>query len=274
MIRNEITIGDQKISYLEVHAEKKVCLFFIHGNSLESILFDPVFQNEKLNDYHLIAIDLPGHGESAPSVHPGEGYKLGNMLLLLKEFIITLELENVVLCGHSFGGHMAISLLPMLEDKAIGLAIFGTPPVTSANDFQTAFLPSPALQYAFSGSLTENQMKELASAYGNKMHIEQLVKAIKKSDPNFRSHLAEDIASGYPDECAILDQLKFDIGIFHGENDHLVNIDYIRNLHLNHLFLNNIHIIPDASHMCFLDSSKDFVQSLTKYVQHVVAKNG
>lgn len=270
MIRNEITIGHQKISYLEVHAEKKVCLFFIHGNSLESFLFDPVFQNEKLNDYHLIAIDLPGHGESAPSVHPGEGYKLGNMLLLLKEFIITLELENVVLCGHSFGGHMAISLLPILEDKAIGLALFGAPPVTSASDFQTAFLPSPALQYVFSGKLTETQTKELAMAYGNKQHIVQLVNAINKSDPNFRTTVAEDINSGYPNECAMLNGLSFKFVILHGENDHLVNIEYLNNLNFKNLYLNKINIIPNASHMCFLDNPKDFIDYLMEYVKHVI----
>jgi len=76
-------------------------------------------------DYRVIALDLPGFGQTDA---PLEAWRLDAYVAFLFEFIHHLALSKVVLCGHSFGGRVALrfaAAYPNLVSHLLLLAAAG-----------------------------------------------------------------------------------------------------------------------------------------------------
>lgn len=75
----------------------------IHGHLDNSNSFKPLAEYLcKSNEYHMIAIDLPGHGLSSP-IPNGVFYTPKLFLTVLRRIILHLHLKNFLFLGHSYG---------------------------------------------------------------------------------------------------------------------------------------------------------------------------
>jgi len=72
-------------------------------------------------NYRLLAIDLCGHGESDPLVDGG--YSLESHGRDIAGVLEALELDRVVLIGHSFGAFVSLAALPILEGSLAALVL-------------------------------------------------------------------------------------------------------------------------------------------------------
>jgi len=100
---------------------KKGTIILLHGNSSSSKVFEPVFNSDIA--YTLLAIDLPGHGESERA----ENYGYPQIREKLLDQVLKVE-EPLILVGNSLGGHLAIEILNNITNSK-GILIFGTPPL-------------------------------------------------------------------------------------------------------------------------------------------------
>jgi len=91
-------------------------LVFIHGAGCSSLSF--YYQLRHFRSAK--AIDLPGHpdGKPCPSI---DGY-----LEWVRGFIKARRYKNVVLCGHSMGGAIAMRYAQQYPDELRGLMLLGT----------------------------------------------------------------------------------------------------------------------------------------------------
>jgi len=64
-----VDIGDRRIAFHESEGEGQVVLL-IHGNSLSAKSFSKQIDSPLGKKFHLIAVDLPGHGDSLPAIDP------------------------------------------------------------------------------------------------------------------------------------------------------------------------------------------------------------
>lgn len=125
-----------RISYFDNQGKNCPTLLFIHGNSACVEAFEPQLSDSNLSkNFRLIAIDLPGHGESAPAENPEHTYSFRGYAEVIAEIIEKLDLENVIVVGWSLGGHIAIELINKENafckvSKLKGLVLTGTPPVS------------------------------------------------------------------------------------------------------------------------------------------------
>jgi len=104
--------------------EGEQTLLFIHGLAGYVPLWKYQIQELK-KKYRCIAIDLPGNGKSPSGKFP---YSMFFYAETVAKFIEKENLSNVVLCGHSMGGHVSIVLTlryPHLVEKLILLAPSG-----------------------------------------------------------------------------------------------------------------------------------------------------
>lgn len=238
-----------------------------HGNSLGAELFEAQLRSSLGERYRLVAIDLPGHGDStdAPSRYP-----LESLVSVILELLDTLELFRPVLVGHSLGGHLlaqAASRVPGCR----GLLIAGTPLLPSAMAVSEAFHPHPALGLLFQAELDEAERRlllELLSpaSPGSASRVERL---LCRADPRFRSALAAAVGGGYPDEVALVRALDAPVAILHGARDAVVNLDYVKRLHLPNLWRGAVQILDGAGHMAHLDIPERFNALLGAFLEDV-----
>jgi len=114
-------------------------LVLIHGfgNSLQSFrLLAPLLQD----DYHVIAVDLPGFGLSSKPVD--YDYRNANQARTIGAFIRALDLRNPVIGGHSLGGAIAVHVA-LREPGITGLVLMNPGIITTGVPAFTRYLPFP-----------------------------------------------------------------------------------------------------------------------------------
>jgi len=108
MIRKNIKINNQLISYLEFEPQNKNFrgLFLIlHGWGSKSEKWIEIGNLLNKQGFKIIIPDLPGFGESD---EPIISWSLDNYVNLIEDFTKQLNLEKFYLLGHSFGGSLSI----------------------------------------------------------------------------------------------------------------------------------------------------------------------
>jgi esterase len=98
-----ITVNGLQLHYLDWGADGKQPFIMLHGIGRIAHSFDHIAPKFNQN-YHVIAIDMRGHGDSAWS--PEGAYLVEDYAKDLAAFIAQLNLRNVVLLGNSTGGRV------------------------------------------------------------------------------------------------------------------------------------------------------------------------
>lgn len=101
----------------DVRGSGNTALIFIHG-----WCSNRTFWREQLDEmakyYRVVAIDLPGHGTSGRT---REKWSLTSFASDVTTVVKTLDLERVVLIGHSMGGHVSFEAARLLPERVIGV---------------------------------------------------------------------------------------------------------------------------------------------------------
>lgn len=98
------TANGLRIHYLEWGTRGKQPLILLHGIARVAHTFDHLAPHFS-NDYHVIAVDMRGHGDS--SWNAQEAYLVEDYLTDIESLVEQLQLRNIVLWGNSTGGRVA-----------------------------------------------------------------------------------------------------------------------------------------------------------------------
>jgi len=262
-----VDVVNEKIAVHESEGKGLVAVL-IHGNSLSSKSFYNQLEGPVGNNFHLIAIDLPGHGESLPSKDPKNTYCVPGYARVIYGLLDQLKISNPVLVGHSLGGHVALELSKMVSNVK-GIFIFGTPPIGKPPALQQAFIDNPSSNLLFKKRLNEEQIKLIASILIKEGgEIPQFIlDDIKNTDPKARSLMTSSIAANiFHDEIDIVSSLDIPLAIIHGAHDLSVNIDYINKLQIPTLWQGKIQIIENAGHSPQHETPEQFNMILEQFI--------
>ncbi|MFF1699571.1 alpha/beta fold hydrolase [Streptomyces sp. NPDC058257] len=109
-------------------------LVLIHGSGASGSSWDPVVP-ALASRYHVIRVDLPGHGQSPPA----PSYDVPEQAARLGAALDELGLSPVAVAGHSSGGYIATALAEQRPDLVGSLALISSGPSPDA------LLPQPVL---------------------------------------------------------------------------------------------------------------------------------
>lgn len=110
-------------------------LVMVHGLSQTAAQFRKQFEVFRLT-HRVIAPDLRGHGESDK---PDHGYRIARLAKDLRELIVALDLDDVVLLGHSMGCSVIWSYWDLFgDDRVSTLVLVDQPPVMVSSPAPTA----------------------------------------------------------------------------------------------------------------------------------------
>lgn len=251
-------IDGKLISYTQ-NQEKGIPVFLIHGNSAGYEVFFEQLNNAMFNKYRLIALDLPGCGDSYRTKEKEKEYAMPSLTTTLKKFIASFNFETYAAIGHSLGGHLLLEA----ADNLIGLQkliLFGTPPLGNTGTNLPPFCNNTCIPLLFKSNLTELEQKLLADNFiiPTSNHFTLIQQLLAKADGQLREQLGIDAAAGkLTDEVQVFKNLKCEKYVLHGENDGLINFDYLQ-LVKEFCSDKKIHLIHKATHYPQLENTIEF----------------
>jgi pimeloyl-ACP methyl ester carboxylesterase len=268
MDQQGVEIAGQRIAYLEsAGGEGDRAFIFVHGNSSSASTWLPVLEGGFGRQFRCLALDLPGHGQSAPATDQAD-YSLPGYAAVLAGFARALGVADSVVVGWSLGGNIALEAAPALPGAA-GFVIFGAPPVASAEQLAEAFLPNPAMNVGFTATVTEAEAAAYAASFtapGSALETSGFVSDILATDGAARTGLLASIGEGrFADQVTIAAGLRQPLAILQGSGEQLVNLGYLRKLTIPALWRGEVQLIPAAGHAPHQETPRQFAALLTAF---------
>lgn len=103
-----LAVNDVELAWREAGPPGGETLVLIHGLAESSHTWDAVLPYLVERGYHVIAVDLLGHGRSG-SPRIGD-YSIPGLAVLVRDLLLLLDLDEVTVVGHSLGGGIALQL--------------------------------------------------------------------------------------------------------------------------------------------------------------------
>ncbi len=125
-VRRSVKVNGLALSFLEWPAAGRPAVCFLHGGAAHAHWFDlvvPAFEGW----FHMISLDQRGHGESQWSDPPA--YATEHFATDLVALFDELGWRQVILVGHSMGGHNSMCFAAWHPERVRGLVIADSRPV-------------------------------------------------------------------------------------------------------------------------------------------------
>lgn len=265
-----------EIAVWDLNEKQPQAVLFIHGHCTNKSFFSKQLNSHLLSKFRLIALDLPGYGESDPPKSPIEAYSFPGYANVVAEVVKLMKLDSVVVVGWSLGGHVGLELtsrLPQLK----GLLITGTPPIEiSAEGLSRGFkIANPKILECFGkGNLTYEEAELFATISGYDYTDEKrfLVEAILQTDEGAKTIYPRSILNGVgQNELDIVKEWPNPIAVILGENEQAINNDYIiHEVKFRNLWENKVHVIPEAGHAVFMERPDEFNRLLQRFINKII----
>jgi pimeloyl-ACP methyl ester carboxylesterase len=112
-VQQFIQTNDVKLSYYEWGNKNDPTILMVHATGMNSRVWDATIAALP-SGYHIIAVDLRGHGDSPWSGHLLDWGLVGQDV---KNIIQSLDLKSVIGVGHSMGGHAVLQAALSMPDR-------------------------------------------------------------------------------------------------------------------------------------------------------------
>ena len=271
MAGKSVETSHGRIAYVESGGQGPAVLM-VHGNSSAKEIFARQFESEIGAKYRLIAMDLPGHGESENARDPSRTYSIHGFADAAIEFLEALGVSKAVIIGWSLGGHIALEMMARWPG-AQGAWITGTPPTSaSPEDMAVAFLPSDEMGFTFKPEFTPEEARQQAqNGLGPDVPLEDwMVRAAIRADGRFRPMMLESAMAGLDmDQKEIVATSPLPLAVVTGEKEPFANNEYILGLSYGNLWDGKVHVLSGLGHTPFWEAPEVVNPLIDRFLSEV-----
>jgi pimeloyl-ACP methyl ester carboxylesterase len=267
---NFISTSHGNVSYLDSEGGE-LAVLMLHGNSARKEMFDGQFEGLG-NRWRLIAIDLPGHGESSPASDPARTYSLSGFADCAAEVLAALSVSKVVVVGVSLGGHIALQMTETFPGIQ-GIAISGAPPFRKTTEgLAEAFGSDPRAALSFKRDLSSQDVRDFATALTDGAEPVQFwEEAVSRADPECRACLgAAFLDEAAQDQRVVAERFERPLAVLNGADDTFVNHQYFETIPFKSLWSGRVHRLPGQRHAPQLLAPQMFNELLGRFLEDVL----
>ncbi|MHB8077401.1 alpha/beta fold hydrolase [Desulfosporosinus fructosivorans] len=246
-----IDIKGKKVYYLQTVDSGVKCsaILFIHGAGGTGHKW--ANQISGIDGYNLIALDLPGHGQSEGEAEDS----IINYRNFIWQFVLALELEQFVIAGHSMGGAIAMEFALKYPGVLRGMIIVDSGARLRVNP--------ETLKVLIRG---QYPLENIKFSYSLKASPEILDRAVAEMQTMPTRALLEDFRAC--DSFNIMERvsmINLPTLILCGQDDQMTPVKYSEYL-AKHLVRSLLVLIPDAGHNAMVEQPKLVNMAITEYM--------
>jgi len=243
-------------------------VLLIHGNSSSRAVFRNQLAGQLAETHHLIAFDLPGHGESSDAPDPERSYTRSGLAQAALELLERLGVTDVVLLGWSLGGHVAIEMVPRLP-RLRGLLITGAPPVARGG-MAEGFQGAPHMGAAGKQELSDAEVDAFLQVIFGGSADSMLRAAVRRTDGRFRKRLFEAARAGDGvDQRQVVETSPVPLAVVNGGADRIVKLDYFDRVAYRNLWEGHCHRLEARGHAAFWEAPDEFDLIAARFLRDV-----
>jgi pimeloyl-ACP methyl ester carboxylesterase len=232
--------------------------------------------------YRCIAVDLPGNGYSDK---PDTVYNMQFYAACIYDFIHLLKLKNVVLCGHSMGGQVALTLLLNAPDVAQKLVLCAPAGFERFNVFEkTMYRSVIGVADLFSSDESSLRSSIYSSFYQNPSQadgmIAEMVKILHSYPARIYRKMVESSVDGMLNEPVYeqLDKIKVPVLVIFGELDALIPNKLLHPVSTEHMARQatakmqhaRLEMVPFAGHFVQWEKASAVNQLIASFLEETV----
>lgn len=257
---------------VEERGQHGLPVLFIHGNSSCGAVFAAQLNGPLAAQCRLIALDLPGHGESGNAIDPVRTYTRPGFAQAACEVLEQLDLREVVVVGWSLGGHVGIEMLAA-STRICGLMIVGAPPI-GRDAWLQGFAHSPHSSLAAERDWSAEDAHAFLSTIYGRMPEQQLRDAALRADGRMRKRLFEAAREGLGvDQRRTVETSPIPLAVVNGAADPLIKLDYFDTVAYANLWEGRCHRLSGLGHAPFWESPAVFAPLLQRFLLDVRSRH-
>jgi pimeloyl-ACP methyl ester carboxylesterase len=241
-------------------------ILMVHGTGSSRAAFGKQMESPLALKHRLIAIDLPGHGESDDAADP-ESYSLRSLVETVTEVTGKLKLDRFAMLGWSLGGHIGME---MLGNSALaGLMVCGAPPVARGPlAMLRVFKPSWDMPLASKEHFTDRDIARFFSLCFARGATPELLEAIRRADGRLRPAIVRSMMQNdRADERRAVETAEVPVALVNGRDDPFMRLSYLDTLAGPSLWHGVPLVIEDAGHAPFWDQPEAFNELLGAFAE-------
>jgi pimeloyl-ACP methyl ester carboxylesterase len=248
-------------------------LLCIHGNSFCSKIFKHILASSLATTNRIIAIDLPGHGQSSDAANPKRSYTQGAYAEAAIEVLQKLGVEKAVVFGWSLGGHIGIEMLPRFLG-VVGVMITGTPPVGYDEIDKGFTLGDAGWQKAAPArdDLNEDEITAFAQNCADPPYEDWMRDCVARTDQKARKIMFHNFAgNACLDQRKVVGESKVPIAVVNGADEPFVNLAFVREVEYGNLWGGKCIEMEGLLHAPFWAKPKEFQEILERFMKDMSA---
>ncbi len=247
-------------------------IVMIHGSGASRGVFARQMESPLSRSHRMVALDLPGHGDSSDAWIPAETYTIKGFATVVGEVLDRLGIQRAAIFGWSLGGHVGIELMSW-HPAVAGLMITGAPPVSRGplgmlRGFQThrdVFLASKP-------KFSEAEARRFWTTCFGETGTEDFLDSIRRADGKARKILFNGMMRGIgADQKRTVEEADVPIAVVNGAAETFARLNFVASVAYGKLWDGKCHVIDGAGHAPFWQKPEEFNALLARFVEDVAA---
>ena len=247
-------------------------LLLLHGSGASKDVFAHQIESGLAKRFRVVAMDLPGHGDSTDAYEPAKGYTIIGFARAVAEVLSELRISRAAVYGWSLGGHIAIELAGSTNLVA-GLMLTGAPPVGRGPlALLRGFHARWDMLLASKEHFTDRDAERFAALCFEDQVEPAFVAAIRRADGRARSVFQRSIMRGDGvDQKLAVESATVPVAIVNGAREPFARLGYFPTLHYRTLWQNTCVVVSGAGHAPFWQKPDAFNPLLEQFCDDVAA---
>jgi pimeloyl-ACP methyl ester carboxylesterase len=256
-----ITINNTTVS-VKISGQGQKYIFFLHGASMSAETWLPqLMDNELQKNYKLIAIDIPGHGDSG-WLDDSE-YNFPVFSGIIKQVVETLVPDKFILVGLSYGTTIIAEITPPMKN-CTGIMLVSPIIVNDEVSPDKVLTPGPFGYVAAANNPTDSELREFISAGTNNTETgKRVYHSYRNTDPAFRQSIAHTFSGGHTDQLANIQQWNVPVCVVFGSEEKSVRTNYLDNYPV--LWNKKVNRIMNTMHVLNEEAPAEFNRLLLEF---------